>query len=174
MIFGSIFKGTKEEKEVEKEVVAMPTDSNFSMDKISSKKTKGEKKNSALLKSNVKTRANRVSHIYKSHRKRDDRSAKDMVNSYDLLIKPVITEKAAEFSEKNIYVFFVKNSATKFTVAEAIEAKYNVVPEKVRIAKSPSKPKSLRSRTRAPIPGYTKQKKKAYVYLSKNDKITLA
>jgi len=85
-----------------------------------------------------------------------------------VLVKPYYTEKAADSSEKSIYIFEVNSRAGKREVASAIKEKYNVIPKKVNILTTSSKPTSLRRVGRA---GRTKVKKKAYVYLAKGDKI---
>ncbi|MDD9868156.1 MAG: 50S ribosomal protein L23 [Candidatus Campbellbacteria bacterium] len=85
-----------------------------------------------------------------------------------VLVKPYYTEKAADSSEKSIYIFEVNSRAGKREVASAIKEKYNVIPKKVNILTTSSKPTSLRRVGRA---GRTQVKKKAYVYLAKGDKI---
>ena len=101
---------------------------------------------------------------------KESRSVSEGVRSFDIIIRPRITEKAAIVSENNVYVFTVKRNATKKSVAEAIESFYGVVPTTVRIAKVPKKPK--RSRL-SRVMGSTKELKKAYVQLKKGDTIQL-
>jgi large subunit ribosomal protein L23 len=51
----------------------------------------------------------------------------------EILIKPIITEKATNDSElRNMYTFLVKKSANKVEIKLAVQKKYNVTVEKVR------------------------------------------
>ncbi len=88
---------------------------------------------------------------------------------YDILTKPVLSEKTEYLREKsNIYVFEISKRANKPMVKMAIKEIFNVVPRKVNIVNLPAKEK----RNRYGI-GLTQGKKKAYVYLDKKDKIVL-
>ncbi len=87
---------------------------------------------------------------------------------YDVIKKPIVTEKAEALRRNNCYVFEVQLDANKVQVARAIKQIFGVTPEKVNIVNRRAKEK--RNRRGA---GYTGRKKKAYVYLKKNDKITL-
>lgn len=58
---------------------------------------------------------------------------------YDIIKKPVITEKAAVMNDKGVYIFQVDNSANKVEVKNAIKAMYGVEVESVRIVSVPSK-----------------------------------
>lgn len=92
----------------------------------------------------------------------------------EALLRPVITEKAADLSEKQIYTFLVHGNATVHTVAHAVEAMYGVRPRRVRIAKRPEKRKQIRlQRSRRQQHGFTTPRKKAYVVLKLGDSITL-
>ena len=51
----------------------------------------------------------------------------------NVLIKPIITEKATNDSElRNRYTFVVNREANKIQIKDAVEDKYNVTVEKVR------------------------------------------
>jgi len=51
----------------------------------------------------------------------------------EILIKPIITEKATNDSElRNRYTFLVKKSSNKVEIKHAVQKKYNVTVEKVR------------------------------------------
>lgn len=141
----------------------------------SARKTKQDKKNTALGKRR-KRRSNRTVHTKRSfHRKvrSEEEEAAGRVNVYDVIEQPVITEKAANQSENRVYAFLVRDSANKHTVADAIEVLYGVRPTKVRIAKRPSKKKRIRIPGREREHGMTAQKKKAYVFLREGDTIKL-
>ena len=141
--------------------------------KIFEKGSKTKKVNTQIRKSSLKTSSNRESHITRSHHKKPRTSVKDIVSAYDLIKKPLITEKAADASERGVYIFAVSNNATKHAISDAIEAKYNVKPVRINMAKIPAKPKRIRIPGKERSTGYTSNRKKAYVYLKKGDTIKL-
>lgn len=83
-----------------------------------------------------------------------------------VLVKPVITEKATEQQAQGCYVFEITDRANKFSVKQAIKEIYRVEPIKINIVKT--KGKKVRYGRAV---GRTKAKKKALVFLKKNDKI---
>ena len=87
-----------------------------------------------------------------------------------VLMSPRITEKATFSSANGIYVFDVAISANKKQIASAITALYNVKPRQVRIVNI--RPKSVRN-ARTGKSGVKSGGKKAYVYLSKGETITI-
>ncbi|HNX59506.1 MAG TPA: 50S ribosomal protein L23 [Spirochaetota bacterium] len=91
-----------------------------------------------------------------------------MMNAHEILIKPVITEKATIIAEQNKYVFRVSNDANKDLISKAIKEIYNVLPVRVNIVNVRGKEKSLRLRS-----GRTSAWKKAIVTLKEGDKIEL-
>ena len=116
----------------------------------------------------------RVSHAKRSYHQPSGLPAADRFSSYDVLLRPVVTEKAADLSEKGVYAFLVHDRANKFSVANAIEAVYGVRPRQVRIARRPSRRKQIRTRTQQrPRYGYTASRKTAYIVLKPGDTITL-
>ena len=51
----------------------------------------------------------------------------------DIILKPIITEKATNDSEiRNRYTFVVNKGVNKIQIKNAVEEKYNVTVEKVR------------------------------------------
>ncbi|MEX2340974.1 MAG: 50S ribosomal protein L23 [Candidatus Paceibacterota bacterium] len=87
-----------------------------------------------------------------------------------VLRAPRVTEKAMRGSERNVYVFEVARSATKFDVRDAVKQFFNVTPVKINIVnKSPRQFKSASTRRVKTEHGM----KKAYVYLKKGDSISL-
>ena len=90
------------------------------------------------------------------------------MNVNQVLVKPVITEKATIISEQNKYVFEVAQRANKDQISQAIKAIYNVVPLKVNIVNVRGKERRLRLGT-----GFTSAWKKAIVTLKDGDKIDL-
>jgi large subunit ribosomal protein L23 len=79
---------------------------------------------------------------------------------YDLIRKPVITEKATTASEHGAVVFEVAMDATKPQIKEAIEALFNVKVKAVNTTITEGKRKRFRGR-----PGRRPDVKKAYVTL---------
>jgi len=91
-------------------------------------------------------------------------------NTYDVLRRPIISEKAAKLSENNGVVFEVAMSATKEDVAKAMEVLFNVKPTKVNVVITKGKVKSFRGRST----GTQRKVKKAYVSLPADAKLDLA
>ena len=89
----------------------------------------------------------------------------------NVIIRPRITEKAANLSSDNVYVFEIRKEATKTEVANAIQALYKVKPVKVNVVNTCARRVRLR-RTRGF--GKTASFRKAYVFLKKGDTIALA
>ena len=83
-----------------------------------------------------------------------------------ILIEPVLSEKANILREEGKYVFKVDPRANKMQIKEAVRKIYNVHPVSCTVMVVGGKPKRLRSR-----PGYTSSWKKAIVRLSKDEKI---
>jgi len=54
-------------------------------------------------------------------------------NAYSILIKPLITEKAANLGTENKYVFAVAAGANKIEIAKAVKEVYGVEPKNVNI-----------------------------------------
>jgi large subunit ribosomal protein L23 len=85
-----------------------------------------------------------------------------------IIIRPILTEKARELSEKGQYVFEVSKLANKSEIKKAVEKLFNVKVEKVRIIKLPEKPKRL-----GRIFGEKGGIKKAIVKLKEGQKIEI-
>jgi len=83
-----------------------------------------------------------------------------------ILIEPVLSEKANSLREQGKYVFKVDPKATKLQVMEALRRIYNVHPVSCNMMVVGGKPKRLRTRS-----GYTSSYKKAIVKLPKDEKI---
>ena len=89
-----------------------------------------------------------------------------MLRYEDILIEPVLSEKANMLREQGKYVFKVAMSANKIQVKEAVRRLFNVNPVSCTIMVVGGKPKRLRYRS-----GYTATWKKAIVRLAKDEKI---
>ena len=81
-------------------------------------------------------------------------------NHYDVIRKPIITEKATMASEAGAVVFQVAMSATKPQIKEAVEAVFGVKVKAVNTTIAKGKAKKFRGRA-----GERSDKKKAYVML---------
>ena len=68
------------------------------------------------------------------------------MNSYDVILSPVITEKATRLTESNQVVFRVALSATKPDIANAVENLFKVKVKSVNTIKQKGKPKTFRGR----------------------------
>ena len=88
------------------------------------------------------------------------------MNYEQILIEPVLSEKANILREQGKYVFRVDPRATKIQIKEAIRRIYKVHPVSCTTMVVGGKPKRQRSR-----PGYTSSWKKAIVRLPKDEKI---
>ena len=85
---------------------------------------------------------------------------------YDVIRKPVITEKATMASEANAVVFEVSMDATKPKIKEAIESLFGVKVKAVNTLVTQGKTKRFRG-----IAGRRKDVKKAYVTLEDGNAI---
>ena len=140
----------------------------------STKKTKVDKRNTALTQKTKKTRSNRTVHTRRSFHRGDQKKFSGGVNIYDVIEQPVVTEKSANMSERGVYVFMVRDDSNKHTVADAVEELYGVRPRTVRIAKRAPKKKRLRITGKEQEYGMTNRRKKAYVFLREGDTIKLS
>lgn len=88
----------------------------------------------------------------------------------NILLKPLITEKATGLTEKGIYSFVVNKSANKIQIKNAVEKMYGVSVEKVRTINQQGKKKTRTTKTRT-TSGRTSSYKKAYITLSEGEMI---
>ena len=88
------------------------------------------------------------------------------MNYSDILIKPVVTEKANALREQNKYVFIVQPSATKLQIKEAVARLFNVKVVDCTTVNVMGKVKRLRCK-----PGRTSSYKKAIVRLAAGETI---
>ena len=89
---------------------------------------------------------------------------------YDVLRRPIVSEKAVKISEAGSVAFEVDVRATKEDVARAVHAIYGVKPSKVNIVVVKGKVKQFRGRGT----GTQRTVKKAYVSLPADAKLDLA
>jgi large subunit ribosomal protein L23 len=85
---------------------------------------------------------------------------------YDVIIAPVITEKATTASEHNQVVFKVARHATKPQIKEAVEKLFDVKVKKVNTLNRPGKMKVFKGRF-----GMQQDTKRAIVTLEEGQRI---
>ena len=88
---------------------------------------------------------------------------------YDVIVRPVITEKSNEMIEDNKYVFEVAPTANKLQIREAVEFVFEVDVEKVNTMVMPAK----RGRRGRKFYRRSSQWKKAVVTLQPGSSIEL-
>lgn len=88
---------------------------------------------------------------------------------YDVIVKPIITEKATMASEANAVVFQVAKDATKPQIKEAVETLFGVKVKAVNTVVTKGKTKRFRGR-----PGVRSDLKKAYVTLEEGNTIDVS
>ncbi|MFA5778720.1 MAG: 50S ribosomal protein L23 [Elusimicrobiota bacterium] len=92
-----------------------------------------------------------------------------MLNPFNIIKKPVITEKATKLKEKeNKYQFIVAKDATKGQIKEAIKQLFDVDVEKIRTAILPGKLRRMGAHA-----GYRSDFKKAIVNIKKGQTIKI-
>ncbi|MCW3804315.1 50S ribosomal protein L23 [Plebeiibacterium marinum] len=88
-----------------------------------------------------------------------------------ILIKPLVTEKLNEQSEKlNSFGFVVNKNANKLQIKKAVEEMYNVTVERVNTTNYAGKVKTRYTKSGVQV-GKTASYKKAIVTLAEGDKI---
>jgi len=93
----------------------------------------------------------------------------DKAQHYDVIRKPVITEKATMASESGAVVFEVAIDANKPAIKEAVENLFGVKVKAVNTTITKGKVKKFRGR-----PGRRKNVKKAYVTLEEGNTIDVS
>ena len=83
----------------------------------------------------------------------------------DIILKPVLTEKAYDGIADKKYTFIVKKDANKTGIKDAVEKIFGVQVEKVTTVNCKGKEKRVGVHT-----GYTAKSKKAYVKLTESSK----
>ncbi len=88
---------------------------------------------------------------------------------YDVIRKPIITEKATLASEHNVVVFEVAIEANKPTIKQAVEELFGVKVKAVNTSITKGKVKRFRGKL-----GVRKNVKKAYVTLEEGNTIDVS
>ncbi|MDR2018977.1 MAG: 50S ribosomal protein L23 [Syntrophobacterales bacterium] len=91
------------------------------------------------------------------------------MNEYDVVVRPIITEKSSLLKEtSNQYVFEVQRDANKIEIKKAVEKLFKVKVVSVSVIQLEGKKKRV-----GRFSGKKPDWKKAYVKLSPKDKITI-
>ncbi len=96
------------------------------------------------------------------------KNASVVFDAKDVLMRPRITEKAANMTAEGIYTFDVRMNATKKDVATAVKKLYKVTPRKITVVNTPAKRVPLKRKRGF---GKTTASRKALVFLKKGDQI---
>ncbi len=88
-----------------------------------------------------------------------------MKTSYDIIIRPIVTEASMMMAADKKYVFEVLRTATKSEIASAVEELFKVDVASVNVINVKKKPKRLGVHS-----GYTRTWKKAIVTLKADSK----
>ncbi len=88
---------------------------------------------------------------------------------YDVIRRPIISEKSTIISEHNQYVFEVSGDADKKSIKEAIEALFKVKVTRVNTLIQKGKTKRFRG-----IPGRRSDVKKAIVTLAEGQSVDIS
>lgn len=91
------------------------------------------------------------------------------MDAHEIIIRPVISERAFDLQEINRYTFEVSKRANKVEIAKAVEKLFDVHVVKVNTINVKSKPKRVRYQKA----GRTRTWKKAIVTLAEGDSIEL-
>lgn len=88
-----------------------------------------------------------------------------MKTSYDIILKPVVTEKSMAGLQQKKYTFYVAPGANKTEIKRAVEEIFKVTVEAVRTVKLPGKWKRMGA-----TGGYRPARRKAIVTLTAGSK----
>ncbi len=90
------------------------------------------------------------------------------MHTYDVLRRPVITEKNTDLMDQNKYVFEARKDANKAQIKTAVEKAFDVTVTAVNVITVPPRPRGF-GRMRGHRPAW----KKAIVTLKPGDKIEI-
>lgn len=88
------------------------------------------------------------------------------MNYYDIILKPVVTEKSMGMMGDKRYAFYVNPDATKPQIADAVEKMF----EGTKVARVNTVSCRAKKKRRGMAVGYTAKRKKAYVTLTADSK----
>jgi len=90
------------------------------------------------------------------------------MKNYDIIKRPIVTEKSTKLSEQNKYTFEVDKKANKIQIKEAIEAIFDVKVKKVNVINGIPKAKRV-----GQYQGFKPAVSKAIVTLEEGHKIDI-
>ena len=90
------------------------------------------------------------------------------MDKYQVIKRPIVSEKTTKLSEERKYTFEVDRNANKIQIKEAVEALFDVKVQKVNIINGVAKPKRVGQYT-----GFTSKVTKAIVTLKPGNKIDI-
>ena len=90
--------------------------------------------------------------------------------SSQIVLRPVISEKSMDETQRGKYTFAVHDDANKMMIKAAVEELFKVTVVDVNVLTSKAKEKS-RNRKRGRVQGFTSPWKKAIVTVASGDKI---
>lgn len=93
-----------------------------------------------------------------------------MRNPYEVIRKPLVTEKSMAGQPKGVYAFIVAMPSNKIEIKHAIEKVYNVKVDDVRIVKVKGKVKRMKNML---LEGARRDWKKAYVKLKEGHRLDI-
>lgn len=88
------------------------------------------------------------------------------VQYYDVILKPVVTEKSMNGMSERKYTFYVHPEANKIMVKEAVEKMF----DGVKVAKVNTMNCPRKNKRRGMVKGQTAAKKKAIVWLTEDSR----
>ena len=71
------------------------------------------------------------------------------MNIYDVIVRPLVTEKSELLKTEGKYAFMVNTRANKFEVKRAVETLYGVQVASVNVMNMPAKANRIRGRRRS-------------------------
>lgn len=92
------------------------------------------------------------------------------MQAVDVLIKPVISEKAVQMASQSQYAFVVSAAASKEEIKKAVERYYDVQVVNVKTTQFPTNP---RRQTKRRVVNAGSVQKKAYVTLKQGQSLNL-
>ncbi len=90
------------------------------------------------------------------------------MDKYQIIKRPIVSEKSTKLAEQNKYTFSVDKNANKIQIKQAIEELFNVKVEKVNVINSVAKSKRV-----GEYSGYDAAVTKAIVTLKEGYKIDI-
>ena len=90
------------------------------------------------------------------------------MNPYEIIKRPLVTEKSTTLQESGVYVFEIADKATKTEVKDAVQRMFSVKVTGVKVIRLPGKIKHFGTREYQ-----SKSRKKAVVTLAQGQKITI-